>query len=53
MLIEAGEEFTAERVISLALQQNIGPDPSMARRKQHYLYKHQMDDRKEIRYFFG
>lgn len=36
MLIKAGEEFSADRVIELALRQDIGPDPSMSMNKLNY-----------------
>lgn len=32
--IKAGERYTAEKVIEIALQQNIGPDPSYANIRQ-------------------
>mmetsp|Transcript_1616 Transcript_1616/g.2856 ORF Transcript_1616/g.2856 Transcript_1616/m.2856 type:complete len:378 (-) Transcript_1616:177-1310(-) len=39
MLLKPGEEFTADRVIELALRQDIGPDPSMTMNKTDYQYQ--------------
>lgn len=36
MLIKPGEEFSADRVIELALRQDIGPDPSMSMNRLNY-----------------
>ena len=36
MLLKPSEEFTADRVIELALRQDIGPDPSMTTNKVDY-----------------
>ena len=36
MLLKPGEEFTADRIIELALRQDIGPDPSMSMTAQKY-----------------
>jgi hypothetical protein len=40
MLLKPGEELSADRVIELALRQDIGPDPSMAMNAE----KHQLRD---------
>jgi ribosomal protein S18 len=44
MLFKPAQEFTVERVIDMALRQDIGLDPALSRKEQNYLYKHQMDD---------
>ena len=36
MLLKPGSDFTADRVIELALRQDVGPDPSIAMAKQNY-----------------
>ena len=36
MLLKPGDEFTANRIIELALRQDIGPDPSMSMNKEDY-----------------
>jgi ribosomal protein S18 len=36
MLLKPGEEFTADRVIELALRQDIGPDPSLTSNRVNY-----------------
>ena len=36
MLLKPGEEFTADRVIELALRQDIGPDPSLSQNRTDY-----------------
>jgi hypothetical protein len=36
MLLKPGEEFTADRVIELALRQDLGPDPSLTRNRIDY-----------------
>ena len=36
MLIKPGEEFSADRVIELALRQDVGPDGSMSMNRQNY-----------------
>jgi len=41
MIIEAGEEFTAEKVVDIALKQDVGLDPNVARRKREYYLKHE------------
>lgn len=43
MLLQPGEEFTSQKVIDLALKQDIGPDPALSRKKKHYLYEHEID----------
>ena len=44
MLFKPGEAFTVEKVIEVALRQDIGLDPALSRRQKNYLYKHQIDD---------
>jgi len=44
MLFKPGQEFSVEKVIEIALRQDIGLDPALSRKEQNYLYKHQMDD---------
>ena len=39
MLITAGEEFTADRVIEKALRQDVGMDPSAAMNKENYQFR--------------
>jgi hypothetical protein len=36
MLLKPGEEFSADRVIELALRQDIGPDPSISMNAEKY-----------------
>jgi ribosomal protein S18 len=36
MLLKPGEEFTADRIIELALRQDIGPDPSLSMNSERY-----------------
>lgn len=36
MLIKPGEEFSADRIIELALRQDIGPDPSLSMNRLNY-----------------
>lgn len=36
MLLKPGDEFTADRIIELALRQDIGPDPSLSMIKEDY-----------------
>ena len=36
MLMKPGEEFTADRVIELALRQDVGPDGSLSMNRQNY-----------------
>lgn len=39
MLLKPGEEFSADRVIELALRQDIGPDPSLSMNTERYTYR--------------
>ena len=39
MLLRPGEEFTADRVIELALRQDVGPDASVSMNRQDYQYR--------------
>jgi hypothetical protein len=50
MLLKPGEEFTVQKVIDLALNQDIGPDPALSRRKKPYLHEHEIDDETRIGY---
>jgi len=34
MLLKPGDEFTADRIVELALRQDIGPDPSMSMNRE-------------------
>lgn len=36
MLLKPGDEFTADRIIELALRQDIGPDPSLSMNKEDF-----------------
>lgn len=36
MLLKPGDEFTADRIIELALRQDIGPDPSLSINREDY-----------------
>ena len=35
MLLKPGDEFTADRIIELALRQDVGPDPSLSMNKEN------------------
>ena len=39
MLLRPGDDFTADRVIELALRQDVGPDPSISLNKEDYQYR--------------
>lgn len=39
MLLRPGEEFTADRVIELALRQDVGPDASVSMSPRDYQYR--------------
>lgn len=39
MLLKPGEEFTADRILELALRQDVGPDGSMAMNREDYQYR--------------
>jgi len=39
MLLRPGEEFTADRVIELALRQDVGPDASMSMNPRDYQHR--------------
>lgn len=39
MLLKPGEEFTADRVIELALRQDLGPDPSVTSNRVDYHFR--------------
>ena len=52
MLFRPGEAFTVEKVIELALRQDIGLDPALSRRQKNYLYKHQISDETLYGYIF-
>ena len=51
MLFKPGQEFSVEKVIEIALRQDIGLDPALSRKEQNYMYKHQMDDETVFGYF--
>ena len=36
MLLKPGDELTADRVIELALRQDVGPDPSLSMNRVNY-----------------
>ena len=38
MLINANEEFSADRVIEKALRQDVGPDPTLGAKKEKFKY---------------
>eukprot|EP00331_Platyophrya_macrostoma_P034100 CAMPEP_0176450656 /NCGR_PEP_ID=MMETSP0127-20121128/27283_1 /TAXON_ID=938130 /ORGANISM="Platyophrya macrostoma, Strain WH" /LENGTH=549 /DNA_ID=CAMNT_0017838387 /DNA_START=26 /DNA_END=1675 /DNA_ORIENTATION=- len=44
ILFAPNAEFTASKVVDIALRQDIGPDPSVAQDKIKGLYAHQMND---------
>jgi hypothetical protein len=39
MLLKPGDEFTADRIIELALRQDIGPDPSMSMNREDLQFR--------------
>eukprot|EP00330_Aristerostoma_sp_ATCC50986_P012553 CAMPEP_0114580234 /NCGR_PEP_ID=MMETSP0125-20121206/4565_1 /TAXON_ID=485358 ORGANISM="Aristerostoma sp., Strain ATCC 50986" /NCGR_SAMPLE_ID=MMETSP0125 /ASSEMBLY_ACC=CAM_ASM_000245 /LENGTH=141 /DNA_ID=CAMNT_0001771683 /DNA_START=126 /DNA_END=551 /DNA_ORIENTATION=+ len=43
VLIEPTEIFTADRIVSLALTQDIGPDPALSRKRNNNLYDHEIN----------
>ena len=44
MLLSGGEEFSVEKVVDLALRQDIGPDPSLSNSKKSYIFENEVDD---------
>jgi hypothetical protein len=47
MIIPANGEFSADRVIELALRQDFGPDPSLSGQKRNLRMMEEMDENME------
>ena len=44
ILFSPNSEFTASKIVDIALRQDIGPDPSVAQDKTKALHAHQMNN---------
>ena len=53
MLIQPGESFSVQKIIDIALRQDIGPDDAFGARRQLSKYNHELTDQEIIEFLFS